>query len=52
MSQHFPLISPQAPTTQIHDIDDVRDPDDPLSGQSDCDPDSEERKVAPSVALS
>ena len=47
MSQHFPLIAPQAPTTPIHDIDDVRDPDDPLSGQLDCDSDSEERKVTP-----
>ena len=47
VSQHFPLIALQTPTTSIHDIDDVRDPDDPLSGQSDCDPDSEERKVTP-----
>ncbi|RVW84665.1 hypothetical protein CK203_044600 [Vitis vinifera] len=31
----------------IHDIDDVGDPDGPLSGQSDCDSDSEERKVTP-----
>ena len=41
------MIAPQAPTTQIHDIDDVGDPDGPLSGQSDCDSDSEERKVTP-----
>ncbi|RVW35022.1 Retrovirus-related Pol polyprotein from transposon 297 [Vitis vinifera] len=47
MSQHFPLIAPQAPTTPIHDIDDVRYPDDPLSGQLDCDSNSEERKVTP-----
>ena len=32
VSQHFPLIAPQTPTTSIHDIDDVGDPDDPLSG--------------------
>ena len=47
VSQHFPLIAPQAPTTQIHDIDDVGDPDGPLSGQLDCDSDSKERKVTP-----
>ncbi|KAL6322740.1 hypothetical protein AAG906_018621 [Vitis piasezkii] len=47
MSQHFPLIAPQAPTTQIHDIDDVGDPNGPLSGQSYCDSDSEQRKVTP-----
>ncbi|KAL6333875.1 hypothetical protein AAG906_039285 [Vitis piasezkii] len=47
VSQHFPLIAPQAPTAPMHDIDDVGDPDDPLSGKSDCDLDSEERKVTP-----
>ena len=47
MSQHFPFIVPQASTTQIHDIDDVGNPDGPLSGQSACDSDSEERKVTP-----
>ncbi|RVW27352.1 hypothetical protein CK203_109420 [Vitis vinifera] len=47
VSQHFPLIAPQAPTTLIHDIDDVGDPNEPLSGKSDCDSDSEERKVTP-----
>ncbi|RVW21495.1 hypothetical protein CK203_111259 [Vitis vinifera] len=47
MSQHFPLIAPQAPTTQIHDIDDVGDPNGLLSGQSYCDSDSEQRKVTP-----
>ena len=47
MSQHFHLIAPQAPTTSMHDIDDVGDPDDPLSGQPDCDSDSKERKVTP-----
>ncbi|KAL6325084.1 hypothetical protein AAG906_022651 [Vitis piasezkii] len=40
--EHLP-----APTTQIHDIDDMGNPDGPLSGQSDCDSDSEERKVTP-----
>ena len=47
VSQHFPLIAPQAPTTQLHDIDDVGDLDGPLSSQSNCDLDSEERKVTP-----
>ena len=47
VSQHFLLIAPQAPTTPIHDIDDVGDPNEPLSGKSDCDSDSEERKVTP-----
>ncbi|RVW51444.1 hypothetical protein CK203_084011 [Vitis vinifera] len=36
-----------APITQIHDIDDVGDPDGPLSGQSDCDSVSEEMKATP-----
>ena len=31
--QHFPLITPQAPTTHIYDVDDVGDTDDPLGGQ-------------------
>ena len=47
VSQHFPLIAPQAPTTPMNDIDDVGDPDDPLSSQSNCDSNSEERKVTP-----
>ncbi|KAL6315087.1 hypothetical protein AAG906_030941 [Vitis piasezkii] len=47
MSQHFLLIAPQAPTAPIHDIDDVGDPNDPLSGKSDCDSDSEKKKVTP-----
>ena len=29
VSQHFPLIATQAPITQIHDIDDVGNPDGP-----------------------
>ena len=32
MSQHFPLITPPAPTTHIYDVDDVGDTDDPLGG--------------------
>ena len=49
VSQHFPLIAPLAPTTHVCDIDDVGDTYDPLSGQSECDFDSdmEDRKVAP-----
>ena len=39
------MIAPQAPTAEIHDIDDVGNPDDPLSGHLDYDSDSEERKV-------
>ncbi|KAL6341350.1 hypothetical protein AAG906_032468 [Vitis piasezkii] len=49
VSQHFPLIAPPAPTTHVCDVDDVGDTDDPLSGQSECDSDSdtEDRKVTP-----
>eukprot|EP00261_Vitis_vinifera_P034172 XP_019075415.1 PREDICTED: uncharacterized protein LOC109122606 [Vitis vinifera] len=47
VSQHFPLIAPPAPTTHIYDVDDVGDTDDPLGGQSECDSDSEDRKVTP-----
>ena len=49
MSQHFPLLAPPVPTTHVCDVDDVGDMDDPLSGQSECDFDSdmEDRKVAP-----
>ncbi|RVW68371.1 hypothetical protein CK203_061693 [Vitis vinifera] len=38
-----------APTTHVCDVDDVGDTDDPLSGQSECDSDSdtEDRKVTP-----
>ncbi|KAL6340779.1 hypothetical protein AAG906_027996 [Vitis piasezkii] len=35
------------PTAYIHDVDDVRGPDGPLSNQSNFDSDSEERKVTP-----
>ncbi|RVW85467.1 hypothetical protein CK203_044043 [Vitis vinifera] len=34
-------------TTHIYDVDDVGDTDDPLGGQSECDSDSEDRKVTP-----
>ena len=47
VSQHFPLITPPAPTTHIYDIDDVGDTDDPLGGQSECDSDTEDKKVTP-----
>eukprot|EP00261_Vitis_vinifera_P030644 XP_019071887.1 PREDICTED: uncharacterized protein LOC109121615 [Vitis vinifera] len=47
VSQHFPLIAPPAPTTHIYDVDDVGDTDDPLGGQSECDSDTEDRKVTP-----
>ena len=49
VSLHFPLIAPPAPTTHVCDVDDVRDTDDPLIGQSECDSDSdtEDRKVTP-----
>ena len=49
MSQHFLLIVPPAPTAHVCNVDDVGDTDDPLSGQSECDSDSdsdmEDRKV-------
>ena len=47
VSQHFPLITPLAPTTHIYDVDDVGDTNDPLGGQSECDYDIEDRKVTP-----
>ena len=47
VSQHFPLITPLEPTTHIYDVDDVGDTDDPLGGQSECDYDTENRKVTP-----
>ena len=47
VSQHFPLITPLAPTTHIYDLDDVEDTNDPLGGQSECDYDIEDRKVTP-----
>ena len=47
VSQHFPLIAPPALTTHIYDVDDVGDTDDPLGGHSECDFDTEDRKVTP-----
>ncbi|RVW76545.1 hypothetical protein CK203_064339 [Vitis vinifera] len=47
VSQHFPLIAPPVSTTHIYDVDDVGDTDDPLGGQSECDSDTEDRKVTP-----
>ena len=47
LSQHFPLIAPPAPTTHVCDVDDVGDTDDPLGGQSECDYDTEDKKVTP-----
>ena len=47
MSQHFPLITPPAPTAHIYDVDDVGDTDDPLGGQPKCDSDTEDMKVTP-----
>ena len=47
VSLHFPLIVPPTPTTYIHDVDDVRDLDCPLSDQLDFNSDSKERKVTP-----
>ena len=41
------MIAPLAPTTHVCDIDDVGDTDDPLGGQSECDFDTEDRKVIP-----
>ena len=49
VSQHFPLITPPAPTTHIYEVDDVGDTDDPLGGQSKCDYDIEDRKVTPII---
>ena len=47
VSQHFPLITPPAPTTHIYDVDDVGDIDDPLSGQSECYSNTKDNKVTP-----
>ena len=40
MSLHFPMIASLTPTAQVHDIDDVEGPDDPLRGQLDYDSNS------------
>ena len=45
MSQHFPLITPPAPTAHIYDVDDVGNTGDPLGGKSECDFDTDDRKV-------
>ena len=45
MSQHFPVIAPPTPTAHVCDVDDVEDTDDPLGGRSECDFDTEDRKV-------
>ena len=47
VSQHFPLITPPAPTAHIYDGDDMGDIDDSLGHQSECDSDTEDRKVTP-----
>ena len=47
LSQYFPLIAPPAPTAHVCDDDDVGDIDDSLGGQSECDYDTEDRKVTP-----
>ena len=47
MSQHFPLITPPAPTAHIFDVDDVGDTNHPLGGQSKYDSNTEDRKVTP-----
>ena len=41
VSQHFPLITPPAPTTHIYDVDDVGDT------ESKCDFDTKDRKFTP-----
>ena len=47
VSQHFHLIAPPAPIAHVCDVDDMGDTDDPLGGQSECDSDTEDRKVTP-----
>ena len=47
VSQHFPLITPSAPTIHIYDVDDMGDTYDPLDDQSECDFDIKDRKVTP-----
>ncbi|RVW45382.1 hypothetical protein CK203_107383 [Vitis vinifera] len=51
MSQHFPLIAPQAPTTTIHDIHDVGDPNDPLSVDFGTSDQPKELKIGSSLSL-
>ena len=47
VSQHFPLIAPPAPIAHVCDVDDVGDTDDPLSGKSESNSDTEDKKVTP-----
>ena len=49
MSQHFPFITPLAPTAHIYDVDDVGDTNDPLGDQSECDSYTKDRKVTPII---
>ena len=41
------MNQPLAPTTNIYDVDDVGDTDDPLGGQSECDSDTMDKKFTP-----
>ena len=45
VSQHFPLITPPAPTAHVYDVNDMGDTDDPLGSQSESNYDTEDRKV-------
>ena len=45
VSQHFPLIAPPASTAHVYDVNDMGDTDDPLGGHSECNYDTEDRKV-------
>ena len=47
VSQHFPLIAPLAPMAHVCDVNDMEDTGDQLGGQSECDSDTEDRKVTP-----
>ena len=47
MSQHFPVIAPPTPIAYVCDVDDVENTDDPLGVRSECDFDTEDRKVTP-----
>ena len=40
VSQNFPLIAPPVPISNVGDVDDVGDTDDPLGGQLECDYDT------------
>ena len=47
LSQHFPLIAPPAPIAHVCDVNDMRDTDDPLGGQSKSNSDTDDRKLTP-----